>query len=86
LYKGCRRCRRGSNLVFELCYGEERLAALLWGRVGFVTVGWVVRLGHVRGWMFMFGVVVGGEPHSWVLAQHHLDHTLFSMQNLVGWS
>jgi hypothetical protein len=29
--------------------------------------------------MFMFDVVVGGEPRSWVLAQHHLDHTLFSM-------
>jgi hypothetical protein len=29
--------------------------------------------------MFMFGVVVGGEPRSWVLALHHLDHTLFSM-------
>jgi hypothetical protein len=38
-----------------------------------VAVGWVVRLGHVSGWMFMFGVVAGGEPHSWVLAQHHLD-------------
>jgi hypothetical protein len=34
LYKGYRRCRRGSNLVLELCYCEGRLEALLWGRVG----------------------------------------------------
>jgi hypothetical protein len=29
--------------------------------------------------MFMFDVVVSGELRSWVLAQHHLDHNLFSM-------
>jgi hypothetical protein len=66
LYKGCRRCLRGINLVLELCYGEGRLAALLGPELVFVTAGWVARLGHVRGWMFMFDVVVGGEPRSWV--------------------
>jgi hypothetical protein len=29
--------------------------------------------------MFMFDVVVSGELRSWVLAQHLLDHILFSM-------
>jgi hypothetical protein len=61
----CKRCLRGIDLVLELCYGEGRLAALLGPELVSVTAGWVARLGHVRGWI-MFGVVVGGEPRSWV--------------------
>jgi hypothetical protein len=66
LYKDCRRCLRGIILVLELCYGEGRLAAVLGAELVFVTAGWVARLGHVRGWMFMFDVVVVGEQRSWV--------------------
>jgi hypothetical protein len=56
---------------YRPCFGAELVSMI---------AGWVDRLGHVvRGWMFMFVVVVSGEVRSWVLAHHLLDHFLFSM-------